>query len=81
MMPGAGTDKALSYLADRLGISKSEIMALGDGSNDEGLLKAAGLSVAMRNAADSLKAMADFIAPSAEEDGAAQMIEKYVLSE
>ena len=81
MAHGAGKGRALKTLAEKLGISKSEIMALGDGSNDISLLEAAGLPVAMENASESLKPKAKRIAPDASLDGAAQMIETYVLAE
>ena len=81
MAPGAGKGRATEYLSKKLNIPKEEIMALGDGSNDITLLNASGFPVAMRDAADSLKAQATLIAPSAMDDGAAQVIEEYILSE
>ena len=43
------------------------------------MIEWAGLGVAMGNAIDSVKALADFVAPRADEDGAAAVIEKFVL--
>ena len=62
-----------------LGISREEIMAVGDGRNDRDMIVAAGLGVAMANACDELKAAADVETLSNEEDGAAAAIEKYAL--
>ena len=81
MAPGAGKGKAVKRLSRMYGIDKSEIMALGDGTNDITLLEASGLPVAMQNGADALKHHAEIIAPSAENDGAACIIEKYILGE
>jgi len=63
-----------------LGISTDEIIGVGDGYNDFPLLMACGLKVAMGNAVAELKAIADFIAPSVEDDGVATVIEKFVLA-
>lgn len=55
-------------------------MAVGDGYNDYPLLMAAGFKVAMGNAVPEVKAIADYIAPSVDEDGAADVIEKFILN-
>lgn len=62
-----------------LGIQTHEMIGVGDGYNDFPLLMACGLKIAMGNAVPELKAIADFIAPSVEEDGVATVIEKFVL--
>lgn len=71
---------AVFKLAEILGISHEEIIGIGDGYNDFPLLMACGLKVAMGNAVDELKAIADYIAPSVEDDGLAQVIEKYLTN-
>lgn len=63
-----------------LEITKEEIIGVGDGYNDFPLLMACGLKIAMGNAVPELKAIADFIAPTVEEDGVAVVIEKFILS-
>jgi 5-amino-6-(5-phospho-D-ribitylamino)uracil phosphatase len=63
-----------------LEISHDEAIGVGDGHNDFPLLMACGLKVAMGNAVPELKEIADFIAPSVEDDGVAVVIEKYILS-
>lgn len=62
-----------------LGIETHEIIGVGDGNNDFPLLMACGLKIAMGNATEDLKAIADYIAPTVEEDGLAHVIEKFVL--
>lgn len=71
---------ALLWLAKRLGIRKEEIMVFGDGSNDLKMICDAGVGVAMANGIESVKAAADLIAKSNDEDGVAQMIDQYVLN-
>ncbi len=77
----AHADKAVGVgkLLERLGIAWGETAAFGDGENDAGLLRAAGFGVAMANGAPALRALADLVAPAADEDGAARVIEQYLL--
>jgi len=63
-----------------LGITMHDVIGIGDGYNDFPLLLACGLKIAMGNAVPELKAIADFVAPSVEEDGVAVVIEKFLLS-
>lgn len=78
-----GSDKgtALNGLCRILGITADETMTFGDASNDSTMLKFAKYSFAMKNGDEICKASAKFSAPSNAEDGVAQMIEKYALSE
>lgn len=75
----ASKRRAVKKLADLLNISLSEIICVGDGLNDVPLLNTCGFKVAMGNAADDLKKIADYIAPGVEEDGVAHIIEKFIL--
>ncbi len=77
----AGVDKGASllHLAGRLGASRAEVMAMGDSGNDLAMLKAAGLSVAMGNATDEVKALADYLTETNENDGVAQAVERFIL--
>lgn len=68
-------------VAKTLKIDTKEIIGVGDGYNDFPLLMACGLKVAMGNAVPELKAIADFIAPTVEEDGVATVIDKFILNE
>ena len=72
---GAG----LKALCEYLGIDLSETMALGDGGNDITMLQMAGLGVAMGNAPDEVKAIADVVVSTNEEGGVAEAIRRYVL--
>lgn len=67
----AGTSKAtgLSAFADYYGMERTDIMACGDGGNDIPMLKAAGIGVAMGNASETVKASADFVTDTVENDG------------
>ena len=75
----ASKGNAVAWLAKRWNIAREQVIALGDQGNDCSMIEWAGLGVAMGNAIDSVKALADFVAPCAEEDGAAAVIEKFVL--
>ena len=72
---------AIVEVAEILGIETHEMIGVGDGHNDFPLLMACGLKVAMGNAVPELKAIADYIAPNVEEDGVADVINKFILSE
>ena len=63
-----------------LKLKTEEIIGVGDGYNDFPLLMASGLKIAMGNAVPELKEIADFVAPTVEEDGVAVIIEKFILS-
>lgn len=67
-------------VAKVLGITTHEIIGVGDGENDFPLLMACGLKVAMGNAGNDLKSIADYIAPPIEEDGVADVINKFILT-
>ncbi|MDP1721869.1 MAG: HAD family hydrolase [Candidatus Gottesmanbacteria bacterium] len=71
---------AVVRIAELLKIRTDEIIGVGDSYNDYPLLSACGLKIAMGNAVPQLKAIADFIAPSVDEDGVATVIEKFILS-
>ncbi len=79
LSPEVSKGKALEALAWHLGISINEIMAVGDGSNDISLLTSAGLAVAMGNALDELKAVADYITLDVDHSGLAAAIKKFLL--
>jgi HAD superfamily hydrolase (TIGR01484 family) len=70
---------AIFEVAKILGIETHEMIGVGDGYNDFPLLMACGLKIAMGNAVDGLKVIADYIAPSVDEDGVVDVIEKFVL--
>ena len=78
-----GIDKAqsLAVLLKEIGMTKDEMIAVGDGFNDLSMIKYAGLGVAMSNAQEVVRENADFITLSNEEDGVAHVVEKFILSE
>ncbi len=77
--PGVDKGSGLARLSELLGIPREEIIALGDGENDIPMLRWAGLGIAMGNAPESVQAAADLIAPSFSEDGAAWVMERFLL--
>lgn len=71
---------AVRYLAEELlGLQLANVMAIGDNFNDLEMLEYVGLGVAMGNAPAQVQAIAQWVAPSVEEDGAAVAIEKFLL--
>ena len=73
--------RALRELCAHLGIDPACAMTFGDGLNDVSMLQDAGTGVAMGNAPDAVKAAANLVAPPNDEDGVAQIVERYVLGE
>ena len=71
---------ALLQLADLMGIRRDEVMAMGDGDNDYSMMKAAGISVAVANADRRIMEAADHRAPSNDEDGVADAVDRFVLT-
>ncbi|MDD5092022.1 MAG: Cof-type HAD-IIB family hydrolase [Candidatus Wallbacteria bacterium] len=69
MAPGVNKARALERVAAFLGIGMDETVAFGDGENDLEMIRAAGLGVAMGNAAQSLKECADDVCGTNNEDG------------
>jgi hypothetical protein len=65
-------------VARMLHIKTEDIIGVGDGYVDFPLLMACGLKIAMGNAVPELKAIADFIAPTVDEDGVAVVIDKFI---
>lgn len=73
----ADKGKGFHAMADYLGLNISETMAFGDGGNDITIVQEAGIGVAMGNAGDNLKAVADYITTSVDEDGVMNALLKY----
>lgn len=71
---GADKGAALRFLCGHLGIPAREAMAFGDGSNDRGMLEAAGVGISMGNAAPVLREAADFVTDTNDRDGVAKAI-------
>lgn len=77
----ANKGEALMVLADYLGVPRDATMAFGDGLNDLSMIKDAGIGVAMANACDDAKKLADWIAPSCDEAGVACGINRFCFGE
>ncbi len=77
--PGVDKGSGLRRLCDLLGVDIRRVMAVGDSDNDIPMLEAAGFGVAMGNASAQVKAVADWIAPTIEEEGAAVAIQRWIL--
>ena len=68
----------LDFLADRAGFTSERTIAFGDGENDVELLDWAGYGVAVANAHERVKEVADFVCPSVDEEGVAQVLEAFL---
>ena len=79
LAPGVSKGKALEVLASHLGIALTEVIAIGDGANDVSLLSKAGLAIAVDNATDELKAVADYVTLDVDHNGVAAAINKFLL--
>ena len=76
-----GIDKAqsLERLLERIGLSREQMIACGDGYNDLTMIRYAGLGVAMENAVLPVRKAADYITRSNNDDGVADVIERFML--
>ncbi len=71
--------KGMAALTAHLGLSPEQIICVGDAANDLEMIKYAGLGVAMENAIDEVKAHANYITASNDDEGVAHVFEKYIL--
>ena len=80
-LPPKGIDKAqsLQRLLTHLGLERESLMAFGDGFNDLSMIQFAGQGVAMANAVEEVKSIADFVTTSNEEDGIAHALEQLLF--
>lgn len=78
---GINKGAGLLTLCDILQIDPKNVMAIGDNDNDIPMLEVAGFAVAMGNGSVGTKAVADWIAPTIEEDGAAVALRRWVLGQ
>ncbi|MEG2246888.1 MAG: sugar-phosphatase [Peptostreptococcaceae bacterium] len=69
----------LQALCDKLGIDPSEVIAVGDEENDRHMIEFAGLGVAMGNARDSIKNIANHVTESNDNHGVAKVIADFIL--
>lgn len=78
-----GVDKGtgLKCVADYYGIPMSQVIAMGDSYNDAAMIRAAGLGVAMGNAKEPIKLIADYVTDTNNADGVAKVINKFCFGE
>ena len=72
-----GKNKGIDAIINHFGIKLEETMAFGDGGNDIDMLKHAGIGIAMENARDDVKEIADFITTSVDDDGITNALRHY----
>ena len=73
--PEVSKGTGMAFVADRLGFAAAAAVGFGDGENDLELLEWAGYAIAVENADDRVKALADWVVPGPREEGVAQVIE------
>jgi Cof subfamily protein (haloacid dehalogenase superfamily) len=82
MPPGVDKGSALAWIANKLDIKREEVMAFGDSMNDEGMLRWAGVSVAMKNGNEQIRQLAHIVTEKTNnDDGVASTIEQYIFKE
>ncbi|WP_332628901.1 Cof-type HAD-IIB family hydrolase [Halalkalibacter flavus] len=77
---GVTKGSSLDSLIQSLGIKQEEVIAMGDSYNDLAMIEFAGLGVAMGNAPDDIKQMADYVTDTNMNDGVAKVVEKFILA-
>lgn len=78
--PEGGTKiKGIEHVCKHYGLDINNVMAFGDGGNDMTMLENVGISIAMGNAHDELKAIADYVTASVEDDGIYKALKHYQL--
>ncbi len=78
---GVAKDVSLEALLKHKGIARENLMACGDGLNDRSMIAYAGVGVAMQNAEEPVKAVADYVtAADNNHDGVAEAVEKFILN-
>jgi hydroxymethylpyrimidine pyrophosphatase-like HAD family hydrolase len=70
----------VAFVAEHLGFARERTVAFGDGENDVELVEWAGYGVAVGNAHDEVKRVADLVCPSVDEEGVAFVLEAYLDS-
>lgn len=78
--PECNKGVGIKMIADYLNVPAEQVICIGDAENDHHMLKYAGLGIAMANATEETKAIADYITLSNDEDGVAHAIKKFALT-
>ena len=76
--PSSNKQQAVAFLCERYGIQKDDVIAIGDSENDIDMINYSGTGIAMGNAPDSVKSVADFVTLTNDEDGVALAISKFL---
>lgn len=79
--PGASKGSGVKALVKEMGVPAEAVMAIGDAENDVEMLQFAGIGVAMGNACQEAKDVADAVVASNDEDGVAEAVKRFVLTE
>lgn len=80
MNPASDKGAGVRALAEHLNIQPSEVITFGDAGNDHHMLEYAGLGIAMGNATEATKQVADYVTDTNNNSGVAKAIEKFVLT-
>ncbi|WP_077328094.1 Cof-type HAD-IIB family hydrolase [Virgibacillus siamensis] len=78
---GVNKASALRKLCDKLDITMNNVLAIGDSLNDIKMIQQAGLGIAMGNAQEAIKKVADHVTDTNNQDGVAKAIETFVLNQ
>ena len=78
--PSSNKGAGVAMLAEHLDIDANEVICMGDAGNDHHMIEYAGLGVAMGNATEDTKALADHITDTNDNDGVAKVIEEFILN-
>ena len=76
---GVTKGTSLKQLIDACGIKQEEVIAIGDSFNDQAMIEFAGLGVAMGNAHEDIKAIADYVTDTNMNDGVAKVVEEFIF--
>ena len=76
-----GKSAGIQRFLEEQGLERSEIMAFGDGEKDVEMLRFAGIGVAMGNASDLVKAAADYVTDTVDNDGIEKALRHFGLIE
>lgn len=80
MCEGVSKGRAVKVLADFYGISREEVMCIGDNENDLSMIEYAGMGVAMGNAEESVKKVSNYVTDTNNKSGVAKAINKFIIN-
>ena len=76
--PSINKGSSVTKVAENIGVKANEILAIGDSENDIEFLQAVGIKVAVSNADQELKDIADYVTTQPHGDGVKEAVEKYI---